>query len=364
MPRVPEPEQTPQGPAYEGRPLARPDDEVVDQGAGFDARTLVTRRRVLSLVGLGVGTVTLAACSTATSGSTSDTSTSGSTSSGSSSGSSSGTTTSDGEIPEETNGPYPADGTNDVNILTESGIVRSDITSSLDGGTTVDGVPLSLTLAVTDMVNDDAPFEGAAVYIWQCDAQGLYSMYSEGVEDETYLRGIQVADANGEVTFRTIVPGCYTGRWTHIHFEVYPDLDSATDVTNAIATSQLAFPPEMLTDIYALDTYAGSAENLAGVGTAIADDDIFGEGDWELQVPTFTGDLDTGYIGSLGVAIDTSTTADRGGSGGGGGPEGGQGGPGGDGQGGEPPSDGGQGGPGGQPPSDGTQPSDDSTSDG
>ncbi|GAA1731352.1 Protocatechuate 3,4-dioxygenase beta subunit [Dietzia kunjamensis subsp. schimae] len=310
MNHVPEVDRTPDGPAYEGRLLARPDDELVDQGAGFDAKTLVTRRRMLGLVGAGVGAVTLAACYPGSSSSSSAGSVSGSTTT-SASGSSIA------EIPEETNGPYPADGTNGVNVLQESGIVRSDLTSSLDGGTTVEGVPFELTFVVTDMANGNVPFEGAAVYAWQCDAQGLYSMYSQGAEDETYLRGIQVADTNGELTFKTIVPGCYAGRWTHIHFEVYPDEQSATEVANVIATSQLAFPPDMLTDVYALDAYAGSAENLAGVGTAISDDGIFADGDWNLQVPTITGDITSGYVGRLAVGVDTTTEATGGGGGGG-----------------------------------------------
>ena len=69
MARVPEPDQTPNGPAYEGRLLDRPDEEVVDQGASFDIRTLFSRRGVLGLVGAGVGTVVLAACSSGASGS-------------------------------------------------------------------------------------------------------------------------------------------------------------------------------------------------------------------------------------------------------------------------------------------------------
>lgn len=305
MARIPEPDQTPDGPAYEGRLLVRPDDEVVDQGAGFDIRTLVTRRGVLSLLGLGAGTVALAACSAvASSGSATNTPTATSTPTPSSSASGSAAAAA-GEIPDETNGPYPADGTNDVNILEESGIVRSDITSSLDGGTTVDGVPLTLTFTVTDMANGNVPFEGVAVYAWQCDAQGLYSMYSQGAENETYLRGIQIADANGQVTFQTIVPGCYTGRWTHVHFEVYPDAASATDASNAIATSQLAFPEDMLTGVYALDTYSGSARNLAGVG-GIDNDNIFSDG-YELQMGTFSGDASTGYVGTLAVGVDTTT---------------------------------------------------------
>ena len=45
-PTIPDPDQTAAGPAYEGRLLVRPEDEVVDQGAGFDLGTLVTRRQI------------------------------------------------------------------------------------------------------------------------------------------------------------------------------------------------------------------------------------------------------------------------------------------------------------------------------
>ncbi|MGX5771645.1 dioxygenase family protein [Microbacterium trichothecenolyticum] len=306
MTRIPEPEETPEGPAYEGRLLARPGGEVVDQGVSFDVRTLVSRRMVLSLVGLGACTVALAACAAASSADSSSTGVASTPSaSDSSSSTDSATTAEGGEIPDETNGPYPADGTNGVNILEESGIVRSDITSSLDGGTTVEGVPLSVTFTVTDMANGSVPFEGVAVYAWQCDADGLYSMYSEGVEDETYLRGVQIADANGQVTFQTIVPGCYTGRWTHIHFEVYEDAAAATAGTNAIAISQLAFPQDMLDVVYALDTYPGSARNLSQIG-GIDNDNVFGDG-YELQMGTFAGDINSGYAGSLVVGVDTTT---------------------------------------------------------
>jgi protocatechuate 3,4-dioxygenase beta subunit len=309
MRRLPQEDRIEQGRTYEGRALHRPGDEIVDQGVAFDVATLLTRRRVLSLVGLGVGAVALAACSTA---SATDTAT---TSAANASGASNGSTSTSGansEIPEETNGPYPADGTNGLNVLEDSGIVRSDITSSLDGGTTVSGVPLTFTFAVTDLAKN-VPFEGAAVYVWHCDAQGRYSMYTQGVEGETFLRGVQVADAGGEVTFQTIVPGCYAGRWTHIHFEVYPDADSATDAGNAIATSQVAFPADMLGGVYALDEYPGSARNLAGVGTSPADDMVFGEGDWSLEMGTFTGDTGSGYVGSIAVGVDTTTAATGGG---------------------------------------------------
>ncbi|WP_448221426.1 dioxygenase family protein [Gordonia iterans] len=296
MNRSPEPDQTCDGPAFEGRLLARPADEVVDQGAGFDMTTLISRRRMLGILGAGAGAFALAACA---GGSSSNTASTASTSSAGA------VTTADSEIPEETNGPYPADGTNDVNILTESGIERSDITSSLDGGTTVEGVPLSFTFTVTDMANDNVPFTGAAVYLWQCDAQGRYSMYSEGVEDETYLRGVQVVGDDGTATFTTVVPGCYPGRWTHLHFEVYPDRASATDVENVIATSQVAFPKGMLDKVYQRSEYDGSAEALARMGS-VESDNVFGDGH-DLQMGTFTGDPDSGYVGSLPVAVDTTT---------------------------------------------------------
>ena len=308
MSNSPEPDSTPAGPAYEGRLLVRPDDDVVDQGAGFDLATLMSRRSVLGLLGAGAGALALAAC-----GGTSSTSSS-TPSAGTSVGAPS-TSAADGEIPQETNGPYPADGTSDLNVLGESGIVRRDITSSLDGGTTVDGVPLTFTFDVTDILEDDAPFEGAAVYVWHCDAEGRYSMYSSGVEDETFLRGIQVVDASGEATFDTIVPGCYSGRWPHIHFEVYPDLDSATDVGNAIATSQVAFPQDVCDAVYALDGYPGSASNLAQIG-GIDNDGVFGDG-YDLEMGSFTGDAGSGFTGSLAVAIDTSTEASAGGMAGG-----------------------------------------------
>lgn len=324
MTRIPEPDQTPLGPAYEGRLLDRPDDEVVDQGASFDMRTLVSRRNVLGIVGLGAGAVALAACAPQTAASTA-TATATATPSATATPTASATPTATAaaaayaseEIPQETNGPYPADGTNGVDVLNQSGIVRSDIRSSLDGGATAEGVPLTFTFTLSDLANGNAAYAGAAVYVWHCDAAGLYSMYSDAVIDETYLRGIQVADAQGQVTFTTIVPGCYTGRWTHIHFEVYPDAASATNVSNQIATSQVAFPQDMLDAVYALDTYPGSARNLAQIGS-LSNDNVFSDG-WDLEMGTFTGDTSTGYVGTLAVAIDATTQASVSSPGGGGG---------------------------------------------
>ncbi|MCF8611383.1 intradiol ring-cleavage dioxygenase [Gordonia sp. HY285] len=275
---------------YQGRPLHRPDEPVVDQGAAFDLQTLSTRRKVLAFIGAGGAAALLAACS------------SGSSDTGAST-SSSATTI--GEIPDETAGPYPGDGSNGPDVLNRTGIVRSDIRSSLGGGTKVDGVPLRVTLDVTDIAGGDKPFTGAAVYAWHCTAQGEYSMYGEGIEDETFLRGVQVVDDSGSVTFTTIFPGCYSGRWPHIHFEVYPDVTSITDHTKAIATSQLALPQQACDAAYSRSTYSGSAENLSQI--TLASDNVFGDDGGKSQLASLTGNAVSGYTATLPVGVDTGT---------------------------------------------------------
>lgn len=310
---IPEPEHTSDGPRYEGRLLDRPDEEVVDQGVRFDLRTLVSRRGILSFAGLGVGAVALAACSAVTDAvaSPSATRTPTPTSTPTATPTPTATVALPGaEIPDETAGPYPGDGSNGPDVLEQSGIVRQDLRTSIGGGATAEGVPLQFTLRITDMANGDVPFAGVAVYAWHCDAAGRYSMYSSGIENETYLRGVQVTDADGQVTFTSIVPGCYSGRWPHIHFEVHPSESAITDSTNAIATSQLALPESMLGGVYALPAYDGSARNLSQI--TLASDNVFGDDGGALQVATVTGDSSAGFVATLVVRVDTTTAPTQG----------------------------------------------------
>ena len=241
--------------------------------------------------------------------------------------------------------PYPGDGSNGPDALNQSGIVRSDLRSSFgEPSGTADGVPMTLELTINDLANGGVPFAGVAVYVWHCNRAGEYSMYSQDIADQNYLRGVQIADAAGVVRFTSIFPACYSGRWPHIHFEVYPDQASFTDISTVIATSQVALPQDACDQVYAQSGYEASVNNLAQV--TLQSDNVFGDDGGASQLATVTGDATNGYAVSLVVGVDTSTTPTAG-SAPAGGAGGGAGGPGG-----QPPSDGGAGGgPGGAPPS-------------
>jgi protocatechuate 3,4-dioxygenase beta subunit len=321
---------SPHHPTYQGRPLPNPDEEVFDQGLGFDLDTLMGRRQILRAFGIGAAALGLTAC------------TSPSSSTSSSSSGAAASVTSAAEIPDETAGPYPGDGSNGPDVLEQSGIIRSDIRSSFgDADGTAEGVPMTLELTIKDLANDGAAFAGVAVYVWHCDRAGLYSLYSDGVTEENYLRGVQIADADGKVKFTSIFPACYTGRWPHIHFEVYPDEAGITDSTKAIATSQVAIPKEYCDTVYKEKGYEASVTNLAQL--TLETDNVFGDDGGAKQLATVTGDVSRGYAVSLNVGVDTGTTPAAGAAPAGGG----QGQPGG-----APPSGApGGGGPGGTPPS-------------
>ncbi|MBJ7451350.1 MAG: intradiol ring-cleavage dioxygenase [Blastococcus sp.] len=288
------------GSTYEGRPLPRPEEELVDQGLRFDVDTLLSRRRLLAVLGIGTATVGLAACSGGSG--TAATSSSTAPSSAAATGAAAA-----GEIPDETAGPYPGDGSNGPNVLDQSGIVRSDIRSSFAGMSgTAEGVPMTLELTVADLANGGVPFAGVAVYVWHCTREGGYSLYSDDVADQNFLRGVQVTDSAGKVSFTSIFPGCYSGRWPHIHFEVYPDQASITDSSATIATSQVALPKDVCDTVYGEDGYEDSVSNLARL--SLTSDNVFGDDGGASQLATVTGDVEAGYKVSLPVRIDTGTT--------------------------------------------------------
>ncbi|CAM4525305.1 dioxygenase [Nocardia ninae] len=271
----------------------RGDNEVPEHERGLthDLGVMVSRRRAMFFLGAAGAATVAAGCAPATT-----------TEVGSTTATASGATNGTAAAPQETAGPYPGDGSNGPNVLIESGVVRSDITTSFGSYSgTAQGVPMNLHMTLHDLAKDGAAGAGMAVYVWHCDRAGTYSLYSEGVTDQNYLRGVQVADAAGKVAFTSIFPACYAGRWPHIHFEVYDSLQTAVAGENARLTSQIAIPQDACTQVFAYDPgYQQSISNLSHI--TLASDNVFGDG-WDAELATVSGNPATGMTVALTVGV-------------------------------------------------------------
>jgi protocatechuate 3,4-dioxygenase beta subunit len=292
-----------------------PHDQLEDHDLGLShdlpkivERQRLARRGMLAIFG-GVGVAALAGCASDSSSSATDTSSNGGPRNGGppdggggAMGGVASVEVAEGEIPEETAGPFPGDGSNGPNVLSGSGVVRSDITASFgDASGVAEGVPMTVKLKVYDLNGDDAtPLAGAAIYLWHCDREGNYSMYDGGAASENYLRGVQEAADDGTLEFTTIFPACYSGRWPHMHFEVYESLDAATNATNKLRTSQLALPQDVCETVYATEGYEQSVSNLTQV--SLDSDGIFSDG-YSLQMAKVTGSVEEGYVATLNVPV-------------------------------------------------------------
>jgi protocatechuate 3,4-dioxygenase beta subunit len=254
--------------------------EEHDLGLSHDLPRLITRRRAIGVLAGGFGAAVVAAC-------------------GSSSSSSSDATAA--EIPDETAGPFPGDGSNGPDVLTESGVVRRDITKSVgDASGVAEGVPATIEMTLLDIAAGGKPLVGAAVYVWHCDIAGRYSMYDDAIAGENYLRGVQESDANGRVTFDSIFPAAYSGRWPHIHFEVYESIDAATSAGTKLKTSQIALPAEACEQVYATSGYEQSAQTFSGM--SLDTDNVFSDG-YKSQLATTSGSVDDRIAIRLNVGV-------------------------------------------------------------
>ncbi|WP_306984076.1 intradiol ring-cleavage dioxygenase [Janthinobacterium sp. UMAB-56] len=216
--------------------------ELHDHGLASDLemmRQAAERRQVLRWLLAGAATLPLISCGGGSDASSAAASSGVGTDSSGTGTAAPTTTGACAVIPEETGGPYPADGTNTnggsiINVLNQSGVVRSDIRASFNGATGVAaGVPLTIQLQLLNASGSCASLAGYAVYLWHCDRDGLYSLYSSGVTAQNYLRGVQETDSAGKLAFTTIFPGCYAGRMPHVHIEVYPSLAKAASAGTA-----------------------------------------------------------------------------------------------------------------------------------
>lgn len=260
---------------------------------------LADRRQALRVL-FGVSAATLLACSPSLSGSDGGSDGSSSGSDGGTSGTDASTPSSCSAVPQETGGPYPGDGTNGPNVLTQSGVVRSDIRSSFGSSSgTAQGIPLKIRIRLLN-ASGCGVVANAAIYLWHCDRDGNYSLYSAGITDQNYLRGVGITDSNGVIEIQSIVPGCYSGRWPHIHFEVFRDMASATAGSAAARTSQLALPEALCDEVYATAGYENSVRNLASI--TLASDNVFSDGA-STQTPSYSGNATDGYTINIDVAV-------------------------------------------------------------
>jgi protocatechuate 3,4-dioxygenase beta subunit len=284
-----------------------------DLGLAHDLKVL-SRRRIFHLAGVAGASAFVAACAGSATNQATTTAATSTTTAGDAA-------TCAPAAPAETAGPYPGDGSNGPNVLIESGVVRSDIRSSFGPYTgSADGVPVKIDLILQDVTKNCAAGAGMAVYIWHCDRAGNYSLYSQDAADQNYLRGVQVAGQDGRVSFTSIFPACYAGRWPHIHFEVFDSLEAAVAGENARLTSQIALPEQTCTAVFEHDSgYSASVQNMSQV--TLSSDNVFGDG-WDAELATVTGDPASGMTIALTIGVGEKSAAAPGGAPPNGGPPG------------------------------------------
>lgn len=293
------------------------EDHDHDRGLAHDLQALrrLDRRRALGLMGLGGSALALSSCGggSGSGGNVGGSPTPAPSPSATASPTPSPTATSGTctAYAAETNGPYPADGTNTSsgptsNVLPDARFQRSEIRqAAIPIGQTAAGVDLRLTLTLANVNAACAPLAGYAVYLWHCNAEGQYSLYD--LPNETYLRGVQVSDANGRVSFTTVVPGCYAGRYPHLHLEVFSSLANATNGSFARLVSQIALPAAICTTVYGGDARYGQSLNRFNA-TSIAGDNVFGNnGAAQIAAMTLTatGSIAAGYDGTATIGLAT-----------------------------------------------------------
>jgi protocatechuate 3,4-dioxygenase beta subunit len=221
--------------------------------------------------------------------------------------------------PEGEIGPYFADDSG-------AGFNRSSILSNLDGTSTQTGVPLTLTVTVLDSKAVCAPYVGAQIDIWHCNASGVYSDISaEGTASDQWLRGYQLTNAQGQVTFRTIIPGWYSGRTTHIHLRIRSSYSEASSTSDGTNTTQCFFDQSF---IDALSTTVAPYSAEGKNPTTNATDRVYAQQEDGANLLALTGDNTSGYTASVTIVLPITATYDASTPGGGpmgeGGPGGGE----------------------------------------
>jgi protocatechuate 3,4-dioxygenase beta subunit len=192
--------------------------------------------------------------------------------------------------PEQTEGPY----------FVDERLNRSDIRSDPSTGEVKEGLPLQITVRVSQIGAACLPLAGAQVDIWHCDALGVYSDATDpgfNTVGLKFLRGYQVTDANRVAQFTTIYPGWYQGRTVHIHFKIRTDPSSEAGYE---FTSQLFFDDALTDQVHAQEPYASKGQRtLRNDGDGI----YRGGGD---QLMLQLAQADQGYAATFDIGLQTA----------------------------------------------------------
>jgi protocatechuate 3,4-dioxygenase beta subunit len=179
--------------------------------------------------------------------------------------------------------------------------IRKDITEGRPG------VPLTLKIRVID-TKRCAPIHGAAVDVWHCDAGGLYSdESSNGTAGQTYLRGVQLTNKKGYATLKTIYPGHYTGRATHIHLKVHIGGKARGGTLrggHVSHTGQLFFSETANSSVYALSPYSSDTAQR----TLNSSDSIYSQAGGTSAEVSLGGSASSGYVGRITLGVNPKAT--------------------------------------------------------
>ncbi len=248
--------------------------------------TILNRRDVLKILGLGSAATVMAACAPDVIETLSPTTVPAETLAVSTS-APTATTAASVPVPacvvrpEMTEGPY----------FVDEMLNRSDIRSDPSDGAVSVGAPLELTFNVSQVSrNGCVVLPNAQVDIWHCDAFGVYSDV-ENAQGKKFLRGYQVSDANGQAKFVTIYPGWYPGRTVHIHFKIR--------INGYDFTSQLFFDDTFTDQVYSLEPYNQRGER----NTRNERDGIYGDGGSQLLLNVTQNDSGYSAVFDIGLQI-------------------------------------------------------------
>ncbi len=182
-------------------------------------------------------------------------------------------------LPKENNDPKqkvckytPTESIGKHPIISAENLVRSDISEGKEG------VKLDLNLTI---FHKGKALKNANVDLWHCDAKGNYSQYGE-FKNSNFLRGRQITNSDGKVSFVTIFPGWHKNRAGHIYVYI-------KSADGKFLKTQIAFPQEIQNKVYKSENYNGLADTTNKNDKAFSDS-------LNCNLPDeINGDVENGY---------------------------------------------------------------------